>query len=128
MPLISLDAALMERALSNLLDNALRFTPAAGRISIKIEPAPDRVRIAVADTGPGVPAEDQPKVFDRFFQGSRHREQRGSSGLGLAIVRRIAQLHGGEAGLESIHGQGANFWVELPTRSPLAAGAPMPRG
>jgi signal transduction histidine kinase len=128
MPLISLDAALMERALSNLLDNAMRFTPAAGQIRIKIEPAPDRVRIVVADTGPGVPAEDQPKVFDRFFQGSRHREQRGSSGLGLAIVRRIAQLHGGEAGLESIHGQGANFWIELPTRSPQAAGAPMPRG
>jgi two-component system sensor histidine kinase BaeS len=59
-------------------------------------------------------------VFDRFFQGSRHREQRGSSGLGLAIVRRIAELHGGKAGLTSLPSAGARFWIDLPLVIPTS--------
>jgi hypothetical protein len=114
LPLVQLDAALMERALSNLLDNALRFTPVSGEVRVTVAREGQDVRIEVADTGPGVSAEDQPRVFERFFQGSRHREQRGSSGLGLAIVRRIAELHGGQAGLTSVPSAGARFWIALP--------------
>ena len=114
LPLVQLDAALMERALSNLLDNALRFTPVSGEVRVTVACEGRDVRIEVADTGPGVSAEDQPRVFERFFQGSRHREQRGSSGLGLAIVRRIAELHGGQAGLTSVPSAGARFWIALP--------------
>jgi signal transduction histidine kinase len=118
LPLFQLDAALMERALSNLLDNALRFTPASGQVQVNVVRGDQSVRIEVVDTGPGVSVEDQPRVFDRFFQGSRHREQRGSSGLGLAIVRRIAELHGGKAGLSNLPTTGAQFWIELPLVTP----------
>jgi signal transduction histidine kinase len=125
LPLVQLDAALMERALSNLLDNALRFTPASGQVQVNVIRDDQNVRIEVADTGPGVSAEDQPRVFDRFYQGSRHREQRGSSGLGLAIVRRIAELHGGEAGLTSLPSAGARFWIELPLVTPKSLHQPV---
>jgi signal transduction histidine kinase len=120
LPLVQLDAALMERALSNLLDNALRFTPASGTVQVNVIRGDQRMRIEVVDTGPGVSAEDEPQVFDRFFQGSRHREQRGSSGLGLAIVRRIAELHGGKAGLTSLPSAGARFWIDLPLVIPTS--------
>jgi two-component system sensor histidine kinase BaeS len=72
------------------------------------------VRVEVSDTGPGVAPEDQARVFDRFYQTSSHREHRGSSGLGLAIVRRVAELHGGQAGLRSEPGRGATFFIAIP--------------
>ena len=114
LPLTRVDAALVERALSNLLDNALRVTPAGGRVTVKVRPEKAGVRVEVVDTGPGVLPEDQPKVFDRFFQTSRARDQRGASGLGLAIVKRVAELHGGQAGLRSEPGRGSTFFIELP--------------
>jgi signal transduction histidine kinase len=114
LPLTRLDAALVERALSNLLDNALRVTPAGGRITVRVVPERAGVRVEVVDTGPGVLPEDQAKVFDRFFQTSRARDQRGASGLGLAIVKRVAELHGGHAGLRSEPGRGSTFFIELP--------------
>jgi two-component system OmpR family sensor kinase len=117
LPLTSVDAALVERALSNLLDNALRVTPPGGKVLVRVAPAlgePAGVRVEVVDTGPGVSPEDQPRVFDRFYQTSRAREQRGSSGLGLAIVKRVAELHGGQAGLKSEPGHGSTFFIELP--------------
>jgi signal transduction histidine kinase len=122
LPLAHVDAALIERALSNLLDNAIRLTPKGGSAAVDIgtallrgEPA---IRIAVADSGPGVAVEDQPRVFDRFFQSSEHRGLRGSSGLGLAIVSRVVELHKGEAGVTSTPGSGAVFHLLLPIRPP----------
>ncbi len=114
LPLTRVDAALIERALANLLDNALRVTPAGGTVAVRAIPDATGVRLEVTDTGPGVALEDQPRVFERFYQASRHREQRGSSGLGLAIVKRVAELHGGSAGLRSQPGRGATFYIELP--------------
>ncbi|MGE0311127.1 MAG: ATP-binding protein [Lautropia sp.] len=106
LPLAEVDAGLMERALANLIDNALRVTPDGGRIRIEVAPitwtgpqARTGFRVSVTDTGPGVSDADRPQVFERFFQGSGHRGLRGSSGLGLAIVQRVAELHGGRAGL-----------------------------
>lgn len=114
LPLAAVDAGLVERALSNLLDNALRVTPPGGRVVVRVLPDGEDVRLEVADTGPGVSPEDQPRVFERFFQTSLAREQRGSSGLGLAIVKRVAELHGGKAGLRSEPGRGSTFFIELP--------------
>jgi signal transduction histidine kinase len=114
MPLTRVDAGLIERALSNLLDNALRVTPAGGTVLVRVRREGGDVRLEVSDTGPGVSPEDQPRVFERFYQASRHREQRGASGLGLAIVKRVAELHGGTAGLSSQPGKGSTFYIELP--------------
>ena len=114
LPLTSVDAGLIERALANLLDNALRVTPSGGSVLVRALHDGTGVRLEVVDSGPGVLPEDQPRVFDRFFQTSRAREQRGSSGLGLAIVKRVAELHGGQVGLKSEPGHGSTFFIELP--------------
>ncbi len=117
LPLTSVDAALVERALSNLLDNALRVTPAGGKVAVRVLRDERGIRVEVSDTGPGVSLEDQARVFERFYQAARHRDLRGSSGLGLAIVRRVAELHGGEAGLRSQPGKGSTFFIDLPQRA-----------
>ncbi len=114
LPLAPVDAALLDRALSNLLDNALRVTPEGGRVAVEVMKTATGTRVAVTDSGPGVALEEQESVFERFYQTSKHRESRGSSGLGLAIVRRVAELHGGHAGLRSRPGEGATFFIELP--------------
>lgn len=115
LPLTAVDAALIDRALSNLLDNALRVTPDEGEIRVGVVRDAAGLRVEVSDSGPGVAIDDQASVFERFYQASKHRETRGSSGLGLAIVRRVAELHGGRAGLHSRPGEGATFYIELPT-------------
>ena len=114
LPLARVDAALVERALANLIDNAVRITPRGGSIEVRVVQDAGKARIEVTDTGPGVAPEDQPRVFERFYQAARHRDLRGSAGLGLAIVRRVAELHGGQAGLHSRPGAGATFFIELP--------------
>ena len=114
LPLTAVDAALVERALANLLDNALRYTPAGGTVRVAVVREAGEIRVQVSDTGPGVLPEDQPRVFERFFQADTCREQRGTAGLGLAIVQRVAELHGGRAGLESRPGHGATFFIALP--------------
>jgi signal transduction histidine kinase len=96
-PMVSLDARMMQRALNNLLDNAIRATPAGGTVELRIVCADDAVRIEVEDSGPGIPAEDRERIFERFIQGKVERSRRGSTGLGLAIVRRVAELHAGTA-------------------------------
>jgi signal transduction histidine kinase len=130
--LIPLDASLVERALSNLLDNALRVTPALGQITVTVrsesehstqEKIPGRQphphqgteqRLSVSDTGPGVAPAEQSKIFQKFYQASHHREHRGSAGLGLAIVQRVADLHEGRVDLASVLGKGSTFSVIFP--------------
>ena len=126
LPLANVDAALIERALSNLLENAIRVTPPGGAIDVDVsaaalheEPA---IRVAVSDSGPGVSPEDQARVFERFFQSSEHRGRRGSSGLGLAIVSRVVELHHGQAGVSNRPGKGAVFHLLLPV-TPAGSGA-----
>ena len=114
LPLTAVDAGLIERALANLIDNALRVTPSGGRVRVQVMREAGGLRMEVSDTGPGVAEEDQARVFDRFYQTARHRDLRGSSGLGLAIVKRVAELHGGHAGLRSRPGEGATFFIDLP--------------
>ncbi len=85
------DPASLSILLSNLLDNALRYTPRGGRIDVTVERTPDGALLGVTDNGPGIPAEDRERVFDRFFRGADTHEH--GSGLGLSIVRRIADAH-----------------------------------
>ncbi len=124
LPLAHVDAALVDRALSNLLDNAIRLTPPGGATTVDVSAATLRglpaIKVAVTDSGPGVAAQDQARVFDRFYQSSEHRGRRGSAGLGLAIVNRVVELHHGEAGLTSDPGRGATFHFSLPIRQPDA--------
>jgi signal transduction histidine kinase len=99
LPPVAVDADRINQALSNLLENALRYTPEGGRIEIGAEGVPGRpaqVRLWVADSGPGIAPEDLPFVFDRFYRGDKSRTRAsGGSGLGLAIVKQLIEAHGG---------------------------------
>jgi len=111
------DRGRVRQVLLNLLSNAIKFTPDGGRITITAAPVTGgaETRIAVSDTGIGIAAEDQPKLFQEFSQldGSASRKYEGT-GLGLALSRRLIELHGGAIGVESELGKGSTFWFTLP--------------
>jgi len=116
LPEITADAGRLDQVLSNLLANALRHTPSGGCITLRGKRVGDSVCITVRDTGEGIPPEDLPYIFDRFWRGDRSRSHTGGagSGLGLAIARQLVQAHGGHIGVESQPGQGTTFTIELP--------------
>jgi signal transduction histidine kinase len=107
------DAQRIQQVVANLLSNALQHTTTGGTITLRAQAQADEVEIRVADTGPGIAAEDLPHVFDRFWQSDTKHTGEGS-GLGLAIVRGLVQAHGGRVGVESTPGQGAVFHLTLP--------------
>jgi signal transduction histidine kinase len=112
---VRMDAQKINRLLSNLLGNALRHTPAGGQVTLHAERQGGQVLVAVQDTGEGIPPEDLPRVFERFFRGERSRTRsRGGAGLGLAIARSIAEGHGGSIEAGSLPGQGTTFTVRWP--------------
>jgi two-component system OmpR family sensor kinase/two-component system sensor histidine kinase BaeS len=114
-PEVSADYDRLNQVLSNLLSNALRYTPENGQITLRAEAIPNGVRIAVSDTGRGIPAEDLPYIFDRFWRGDKSRARtEGSSGLGLAIAKQLVQAHGGAITAKSEPGEGTTFTIELP--------------
>ncbi len=125
---LTCDAARVELALSNLLDNALKFTPSAGDVEIGVLGQPDpsdpdaapAIAFWVRDSGPGIAADDLPHVFERFYRGRPDPDgpPAQGSGLGLAIVHSVAQVHGGTAWVESEPGAGACFWLRLPEQGP----------
>lgn len=108
------DAAQLRRAIGNLLENALKFTPAAGRVALTLQPAAREAVICVEDTGIGVPPEDLPRLFERFHRG-RNAHPYPGNGLGLAIVKAITEAHGGRVRVESTPGQGTKFCLTLPS-------------
>ncbi len=123
------DPELMERALSNLVDNAVKYTEKGGSIAIGTEEKGDEIVLSVADTGPGIPSEALPRIFERFFRVDRARSRAlGGTGLGLAIVRHTMELLSGRAWVESRLGEGATFYLSLPLWSgdepPETAGRP----
>jgi signal transduction histidine kinase len=116
MPLVTMDNGLIERAVANLIDNALRYTPQGGIIRLGAEDSKRWLMLSVCDTGPGIAPDDLPHIFERFYQSKQQREGRGHAGLGLAIVKRIAELHGGNVSAQNRpkeNGGGAKFIVAL---------------
>ncbi|MGA2974350.1 MAG: HAMP domain-containing sensor histidine kinase [Spirochaetia bacterium] len=114
LPLVSCDIGMIERVLTNLIENALRFTPAGGAVRVTLTPEGQGVRVTVADTGEGIPAEDLPHIFERFYRADKSRERTsGGAGLGLAIARQIVELHKSSLVVESAPGQGARFSFHL---------------
>lgn len=105
---------LLEQAVTNLLQNALDFSPGGGVVTLTIARAGDAVQLEVLDQGPGVPDFAGAKVFERFYSLPRPGGGRKSTGLGLSFVREIAQLHGGSVGLDNRPGGGARAWLRLP--------------
>lgn len=109
------DISLIQRVLENLVGNALKYTPPGGTVSISVQPSAAAVGVSVADTGPGIPEEALPHIFDRFFKAGQHDERgNGSMGLGLAIARRILELHSSEISVVSKERQGTRFHFDLP--------------
>jgi two-component system phosphate regulon sensor histidine kinase PhoR len=110
------DRGALEQVLANLLDNAIKYTPAGGRVAVRVRPVPDgRVRIEVEDSGIGIPRKDLPRIFERFYRVDPSRSRAlGGTALGLAIVKHQVQAMGGQLGVESQLGHGSCFWVELP--------------
>ncbi|RJQ06885.1 MAG: sensor histidine kinase [Bacillota bacterium] len=135
LPAVEGDEARIGRALGNLLDNALKFTPRGGRVTLTAEPVPGPgVALAVSDTGPGIPEGDLPYIWERFYKVDKSRRRRGESGggpgspsgdgvgLGLAIVKETVNAHGGRATVESRPGQGSTFRIILPAAEKGPAG------
>lgn len=112
---VTADADQLSQVWMNLLGNAIKFTPSRGKIQIQLEPLNDRIRIRIQDSGMGIAASDQERIFERFYKAdaSRHRETDGS-GLGLAIVRKIVELHHGTIELQSEIDIGTLFIVTIP--------------
>ncbi|HJU00978.1 MAG TPA: ATP-binding protein [Actinomycetes bacterium] len=113
------DRAQLALLLSNLIDNALRHTPAQGTVHVRLDPAEGRALLQVADTGEGIPAGELPRVFERFYRVDKARaRQTGGTGLGLAIVRHVAEAHGGTVRVDSELARGTTFTVSLPVAGP----------
>ena len=105
-------------AMSNLVSNAVRYTPAGGRITVQWQTLPDgRAEFSVSDTGPGVAPEHLPRLTERFYRVDRSRSREtGGTGLGLAIVKHVVQRHGAELRLQSTLGKGSRFGIVFPAQ------------
>jgi signal transduction histidine kinase len=103
------------QVVANLLSNALKFTPQGGLVSVKLQHDDDWVLLRVADSGPGIPAEELPHVFDRFWRG--RTAQAPGTGIGLTVVRELIQAHGGSVHAASQPGRGTTITVRLPLQS-----------
>jgi signal transduction histidine kinase len=115
LPFVVGDIALIERVMDNLIENALRHTPAGGTVTVAVQPVGKALAVQVIDTGSGIPAEDLPYIFERFYQSDKMRT-RGGAGLGLAIARRIVELHGRTIHAASSGGRGTTFAFDLPVQ------------
>lgn len=112
--LLMADANRLEQILSNLLSNAQRYTPKGGEIAVEVRELGNWVRIYVSDNGPGIPYNELPHIFDRFYRGQVGRKAGPGTGLGLSIARSLARLHGGDVGVSTKPGEGCVFFVTLP--------------
>jgi signal transduction histidine kinase len=119
LPPVSVDSQRIGQVLSNLVDNALRYSSEGDTITVRARETADAVRVDVVDQGPGLSPEELALVFERFYRGDRARSRAtGGVGLGLAIVRQLVEAHGGKVWAESTEGQGATFSFTLPVQGP----------
>ena len=112
---IEADQALLQQALYNLVENALKYTPTGGEVTIHMQTSLAELTFAIQDSGIGIPENDQPRLFEKFYRGTNREAllQRGI-GLGLAIVKSIAERHGGKVWVESKLGEGSTFYLQIP--------------
>jgi len=117
------DESLLSRMLLNLLDNAIKYTPAGGKVTIATAAASSGPQITVSDNGPGISQELQPRIFERFFRAdqARTRANSGGAGLGLSIAKWIAEAHHGSLELTRSGPQGSLFTVRLPAKQGTAS-------
>jgi PAS domain S-box-containing protein len=108
------DSTRLKQILMNLIANAVKFTPEGGKIELSARRIADAVRIDVRDTGPGIPPDEQQRIFEAFYRLSHSAKAPEGTGLGLAITQRLVELHGGQLGLESQVGEGSCFYFTLP--------------
>lgn len=115
-PLVTADIALIEQVFSNLIENAVRYAPAASTVTVRLIPQLHAVRVEIHDRGPGIPIGERERVFERFYRGDRSRSsESGHAGLGLALVRGILDLHGRSVDFVSTAEEGTTFFFDLPT-------------
>jgi len=116
LPLVHADIGMIERVLTNLIENALHHTPAGQRVALELEPQAHSVEVRVLDTGQGIAPKDLPHIFDRFYRAEKNRAKLAAgTGLGLAIARKIVEAHGGEIAVQSQVNVGTTFSFELTT-------------
>jgi len=121
-PPVVADPTKLNQILTNLVDNAIKYTPEGGKIWIHSRVLPEAHQLEVEDTGPGIPKEDRERIFERFYRVDKARSRdTGGAGLGLAIVKHLVELHGGRISVESGSGKGSCFRVSFPLLSPSPA-------
>jgi len=108
------DRRALRELVANLVDNAMRYTPDGGTAAVRLHAEGGGAVVSVSDTGPGIPGNELPLVFEPFFRGQKAKERPGT-GLGLAIARQIAEAHGGRLAVRSTPGAGTTFEVHLPS-------------
>ncbi|HET6409547.1 MAG TPA: ATP-binding protein, partial [Chthoniobacteraceae bacterium] len=117
------DAVLLRRAIANLIDNAIKYTPSGGKVAVCAFRQGENVMISVKDSGIGVSLDDLPRIWERLYRGDKSRSKRGL-GLGLSFVRAIIHAHGGHVSAESTTGKGSTFRVQLPINAPETKESP----
>jgi len=116
------DPQLLRRLISNLLDNAIRYTPAGGQVEARLDTASGEARLAISDTGAGIPPESMDKIFERFYRVDKSRTRaEGGFGLGLSIVKWVVDAHHGRISVTSRPGEGSVFTVLMPMHVGTAA-------
>ena len=127
LPEIRADAFRLEQVLSNLIDNAIKYTEPGGRVKVRASAVDGAVEIRVEDTGIGIPPADLPRIFERFYRADKARSrERGGTGLGLSIVKHIVLAHGGTVRAESQQGHGTSIIIRLPLAAPTTPAATPP--
>jgi two-component system, OmpR family, sensor histidine kinase BaeS len=117
LPVVSADPERLAQVLDNLIGNAFRYTSSGGQIGLFAHLMDDAVQLQVRDSGSGIPPQDLPYIFDRFYRGDKARQAGGESGLGLAIAKSIVEALGGSITAESLPGEGSVFSINLPKRA-----------
>lgn len=118
-PMVLANADKIEQVLVNIMSNAIKYTHESSDITVSVKTAGEMVRVGIRDQGPGIPEEDQPRIFERFYRVDKARARElGGTGLGLAIAKQIVEAHGGWVGLESATGQGTEIYFFLPRHLP----------
>jgi signal transduction histidine kinase len=110
---VTADRTRLEQVAANLIDNAVKYTPPGGRVDVAVAHEGDAATLTVQDSGPGIPADELPRIWDRLFRGDASRSERGL-GLGLSLVKAITEAHGGTVSARSVPGQGSAFTVSFP--------------